>query len=319
MLKKEENKMHKTYISINELVGNTPMLELQNYKNKYQLVGNIIAKLEYFNPTGSMKDRVAKQMLNDALVAGTITKETTIIEPTSGNTGIGLAAMAAALGMKIVITMPESMSMERRKLLQIYGAELVLTPAAKGMNGAIAKAKELVEELDNAFIPGQFDNPSNPKAHYLTTGPEIFKQMDGKIDVIVAGIGTGGSISGIGQYLKEKIPTIEIIGVEPEDSPVLTKGTSGPHKIQGIGAGFVPTILNTDIYDKVVTVSSDDAFKTARELVASEGILTGISSGAALYVATQLAKEERYQGKNIVVVLPDSGDRYLSTPLFEEA
>jgi cysteine synthase (EC 2.5.1.47) len=310
--------MNITYKSINDLVGNTPMLELQNYKKKHQLRANILAKLEYFNPTGSVKDRIAKQMLEDAIASKSINAETTIIEPTSGNTGIGLAAIAASLGLKIILTMPESMSMERRKLMKMYGAELVLTPAANGMKGAIAKANELAKEIENSYIPSQFENDSNPKAHYLTTGPEIYKQTDGKIDVLVAGIGTGGSISGAGKYVKEQNPNIEIIGVEPVDSPVLTKGTSGPHKIQGIGAGFVPDTLDTKIYDKVITVDSNDAFKTARELVKTEGILTGISSGGALYVAKQIALKADYQDKNIVVILPDGGDRYLSTPLFEE-
>ena len=310
--------MNITYKSINDLVGNTPMLELQNYKKKHQLRANILAKLEYYNPAGSVKDRIAKQMLEDAIASKSINDETTIIEPTSGNTGIGLAAIAASLGLKIILTMPESMSIERRKLMKMYGAELVLTPAANGMKGAIAKAKELAEEIENSYIPSQFDNESNPKAHYLTTGPEIYKQTEGKIDVLVAGIGTGGSISGAGRYVKEQNPNIEIIGVEPIDSPVLTKGTSGPHKIQGIGAGFVPNTLDTKIYDKVITVDSSDAFKTARELVKAEGILTGISSGGALYVAKQIALKADYQDKNIVVILPDGGDRYLSTPLFEE-
>jgi len=310
--------MNITYKSISDLVGNTPMLELQNYKKKHQLRANILAKLEYYNPAGSVKDRIAKQMLEDAIASKSINDETTIIEPTSGNTGIGLAAIAASLGLKIILTMPESMSIERRKLMKMYGAELVLTPAANGMKGAIAKAKELAEEIENSYIPSQFDNESNPKAHYLTTGPEIYKQTEGKIDVLVAGIGTGGSISGAGRYVKEQNPNIEIIGVEPIDSPVLTKGTSGPHKIQGIGAGFVPNTLDTKIYDKVITVDSSDAFKTARELVKAEGILTGISSGGALYVAKQIALKADYQDKNIVVILPDGGDRYLSTPLFEE-
>lgn len=310
--------MNKIYKNFNELVGNTPMLELQNYKKKNELRANILAKLEYFNPAGSVKDRIAKQMLDDAFAGEKINSDTTIIEPTSGNTGIGLAAIAASLGLKIILTMPESMSIERRKLMKIYGAELVLTPAANGMKGAIAKAEELAKEITNSYIPSQFENDSNPKAHYLTTGPEMYKQTDGKIDVLVAGIGTGGSISGAGKYLKEKNPSIEIIGVEPVDSPVLTKGTSGPHKIQGIGAGFVPNTLDTKIYDQVITVDSNDAFNTARELVKAEGILTGISSGGALYVAKQIALKAEYQDKNIVVILPDGGDRYLSTPLFEE-
>lgn len=310
--------MNRTYKSIKELVGNTPMLELQNYKEKNELRANVLAKLEYYNPAGSVKDRIAKQMIEDAFESESIDSQTTIIEPTSGNTGIGLAAIAASLGLKVILTMPESMSIERRKLMKMYGAKLVLTPAANGMKGAIAKAEELAKEIENSYIPSQFENESNPKAHYLTTGPEMYKQTDGKIDVLVAGIGTGGSISGAGKYLKEKIPNIEIIGVEPVDSPVLTKGTSGPHKIQGIGAGFIPNTLDTKIYDQVKTVDSNDAFKEARELVKAEGILTGISSGGALYVAKQIALQEEYQDKNIVVILPDGGDRYLSTPLFEE-
>ncbi|MFV0395465.1 MAG: cysteine synthase A [Coprobacillaceae bacterium] len=310
--------MNKIYKNFLDLVGNTPMLELQKFNNKNALQGTIVAKLEYFNPAGSMKDRIAKQMILDALESGAINQDTTLIEPTSGNTGIGLSAVAASLGMKIIMTMPESMSLERRKLIQIYGAELVLTPAAEGMKGAIKKAEELSEEIPNSFIPSQFQNPSNPKAHYLTTGPEIFEQMDGKIDVLVAGIGTGGSISGIGKYLKEKLPDLEIIGIEPTDSPVLTKGTSGAHKIQGIGAGFIPGTLDTDVYNKVITVSNEDAFTTARELVKTEGILVGISSGAALFVAKQIALQDAYKGKNIVVILPDGGDRYLSTPLFDQ-
>jgi cysteine synthase A len=310
--------MNRTYKSFTELVGNTPMLELQSYKEKHELRANILAKLEYYNPAGSVKDRIAKQMIEDAFASESINFQTTIIEPTSGNTGIGLAAIAASLGLKVILTMPESMSIERRKLMKMYGAKLVLTPAANGMKGAIAKAEELAKEIENSYIPSQFENESNPKAHYLTTGPEMYKQTDGKIDVLVAGIGTGGSISGAGKFLKEKIPNIEIIGVEPLDSPVLTKGTSGPHKIQGIGAGFIPNTLDTKIYDQVITVDSNDAFKEARELVKAEGILTGISSGGALYVAKQIALKKEYQDKNIVVILPDGGDRYLSTPLFEE-
>lgn len=309
------NNIHKNF---NDLVGNTPMLELQKFNVNNKLKGTIVAKLEYFNPAGSMKDRIAKQMLEDALAAGTINQDTTIIEPTSGNTGIGLSAIAASLGIKIIITMPESMSIERRKLVQMYGAKLVLTPAANGMKGAIAKAEELAQEIPNSFIPSQFENPSNPKAHYLTTGPEIYEQMDGKVDILVAGIGTGGSISGVGQFLKEKNPNVEIIGVEPVDSPILTKGTSGPHKIQGIGAGFIPNTLNTKIYNKVIAVTNDDAFATAKELVKAEGVLVGISSGAALYAAKEVALKEENKGKNIVVILPDGGDRYLSTPLFDE-
>lgn len=310
--------MNRTYKSFTDLVGNTPMLELQSYKERSGLRANILAKLEYYNPAGSVKDRIAKQMIEDAIANESINSQTTIIEPTSGNTGIGLAAIAASLGLKVILTMPESMSIERRKLMKMYGAKLVLTPAANGMKGAIAKAEELAKEIENSYIPSQFENESNPKAHYLTTGPEMYKQTDGKIDVLVAGIGTGGSISGAGKYLKEKIPNIEIIGVEPVDSPVLTKGTSGPHKIQGIGAGFIPNTLDTKIYDQVITVDSSDAFKEARELVKAEGILTGISSGGALYVAKQIALQEEYQDKNIVVILPDGGDRYLSTPLFED-
>lgn len=310
--------MNRTYKSFAELVGNTPMLELQSYKEKHKLRANILAKLEYYNPAGSVKDRIAKQMIEDAFASESINSQTTIIEPTSGNTGIGLAAIAASLGLKVILTMPESMSIERRKLMKMYGAKLVLTSADNGMKGAIAKAEELAKEIENSYVPSQFENESNPKAHYLTTGPEMYKQTDGKIDVLVAGIGTGGSISGAGKFLKEKIPNIEIIGVEPVDSPVLTKGKSGPHKIQGIGAGFIPNTLDTKIYDHVITVDSNDALQEARELVKAEGILTGISSGGALYAAKQIALKEEYQDKNIVVILPDGGDRYLSTPLFEE-
>lgn len=310
--------MTKIYKNINELVGNTPLLEIQRFNQGNNLKGRIYTKLEYYNPAGSIKDRIARQMIEDALASNEINEDTTLIEPTSGNTGIGLAAMAISRGMKVILVMPESMSIERRKLMKMYGAELILTPAADGMKGAIAKAEEVAKETANSFIPSQFKNASNPKAHYLTTGPEIYEQLNGNIDVLVSGIGTGGTISGIGKYLREKIPTIEIVGVEPEDSPVLTKGKSGPHKIQGIGAGFVPDTLDTKIYNRIEIVSAEESFRTARELVKTEGILTGISSGAALTIAKKIAEDENYKNKNIVVILPDGGDRYLSTPLFEE-
>lgn len=308
--------MEKIYKSFSELVGHTPLLDLQSYVKENHLQTRIFGKLEYFNPAGSIKDRIAKAMIEEAIKQGKINKETTIIEPTSGNTGIGLAAICASLQMKIIITMPETMSEERRKLLQGYGATLVLTPGSKGMNGAIERANEIASEIENSFIPSQFENSMNPKAHYLTTGPEIYQQTNGNVDVLVAGVGTGGTISGIGKYLKEQNPNIKVIAVEPSDSPVLSKGTAGPHKIQGIGAGFIPNTLDTSIYDQIVTVDSQDAFEGARQLVKTEGILVGISSGAALFAAKQIAQQPEYNGKTIVVILPDGGDRYLSTELF---
>lgn len=304
--------------SLTELVGNTPLLEFSNLEKKYDLKAKIIAKLEYFNPAGSVKDRIAREMIEEAEGKGLLKKNSVIIEPTSGNTGIGLAAVAASKGYKIIITMPETMSIERRNLLKAYGAEIVLTEGAKGMKGAIEKAEELAKEYDNAFVPEQFENPANPKAHKLTTGPEIWNDTDGIVDIFVAGIGTGGTITGVGEYLKEKNPDIKVIAVEPATSPVLSKGTAGPHKIQGIGAGFIPQILNTEIYDEIIAVENEDAFKIGKEIARTEGVLVGISSGAAVWAALELAKKEENKGKNIVVLLPDTGDRYLSTPLFSE-
>lgn len=300
---------------ISELVGNTPVLKLNKYTSKHDLEANIFAKLELFNPAGSVKDRIAKAMLFKAIEDNILKPDSVIIEPTSGNTGIGLASLGASLGYQVILTMPETMSIERRNLLKAYGAKVVLTLGSLGMNGAIAKAKELAKEIPNAFIPSQFENTANPNIHYLTTGPEIYQQLEGKIDIFVAGIGTGGTISGVGKYLKEKNPNIEIIAIEPEGSPVLSKGISGPHMIQGIGAGFVPGTLNTDIYDQIITISNENAFETSREIARTEGTLVGISSGAALYGATLLAKQEKNKGKNIVVLFPDTGERYLSTPL----
>ncbi len=310
--------MSKIYKSLTDLIGKTPLLELSNYEKKHDLKANLVAKLEYFNPAGSVKDRIAKAMIDDAEAKGTLKEGSVIIEPTSGNTGIGLASVAAARGYRIILTMPETMSIERRNLLKAYGAELVLTEGAKGMKGAIAKAEELAKETPNSFIPGQFVNPANPAVHRATTGPEIWEDTDGKVDIFVAGIGTGGTISGAGEYLKSKNPDIKVIAVEPASSPVLSKGTPGPHKIQGIGAGFVPDTLNTKIYDEIITVENDDAFATGREISKVEGLLVGISSGAALWAATQLAKRPENAGKTIVVLLPDTGERYLSTPLFSE-
>ena len=298
-----------------ELVGNTPLLELTNLEEKISLKGKIFAKIEYFNPAGSVKDRVALAMIEDAESKGLLNKDSVIIEPTSGNTGIGLASIAAMKGYRVILTMPESMSIERRKLLKAYGAEIVLTEASKGMKGAIEKANALVEEIKGGIILGQFDNPANPEAHYKTTGPEIYKDLNGKVDVFVAGVGTGGTITGTGRYLKEQNPNIRIVAVEPLSSPVLSKGQSGPHKIQGIGAGFVPSILDTKIYDEVVTISNEDAFEYGRMIGKVEGILVGISAGAALKAAIDIAQKEE---KNIVVLLPDTGDRYLSTALYEE-
>lgn len=303
--------------SITELVGRTPILQLQRYQTKHNLQAEIYAKLEYLNPSGSVKDRIALAMIEDAEQKGLLVPGATIIEPTSGNTGIGIASVAAAKGYHAILTMPETMSIERRKLLQAYGAELVLTEGAKGMKGAIAKAEELKESIPGAIILSQFTNPANPATHIATTGPEIWEDMDGEVDILVAGVGTGGTLSGIGSYLKQNKPAIKVVAVEPEGSPVLSKGTAGPHKIQGIGAGFVPETLDTKIYDEVITVSNEDAFATGKELGQTEGFLAGISSGAALYAAKQIAEREENKGKKIVVILPDTGDRYLSTPLFQ--
>ena len=302
--------------SVIELVGKTPLLELTNYEKKHGLQAKIVAKLEYFNPAGSVKDRIAKAMIEDAEKTGKLRQGSVIIEPTSGNTGIGLAAIAAAKGYRIILTMPETMSVERRNLLKAYGAEIVLTEGAKGMKGAIAKAQELAETIEGSFIPGQFDNPVNPKIHYETTGPEIYEDTAGKVDFFVAGVGTGGTVTGAGKYLKEKIPGVKVVAVEPATSPVLSKGVSGSHKIQGIGAGFVPKVLDTSVYDEIIPVENEAAFAAGKEIGLAEGFLVGISSGAALVAATELAKRKENKGKTIVVVFPDSGDRYLSTALF---
>lgn len=310
--------MSKVKNSFLDLVGNTPLVRVNNLIKKDELKADVLAKLEYFNPAGSVKDRIAKEMILDALEKGLINENTTLIEPTSGNTGIGLSAVATALNLKIIITMPETMSVERRNLMKAYGAELVLTPGSDGMKGAIAKAKELASQIENSFIPGQFENPANPTAHYKTTGPEIYEQTEGKVDIFVAGVGTGGTISGIGKYLKEKNPEVKVVAVEPASSPVLSTGKGGAHKIQGIGAGFVPETLDTKIYDEIITVENEDAFATGKEMAKTEGILVGISSGAALYAAKELAKREENAGKTIVVLLPDGGDRYLSTPLIQD-
>lgn len=310
--------MSKVKNSFLDLVGNTPLVRVNNLIKKDELKADVLAKLEYFNPAGSVKDRIAKEMILDALEKGLINENTTLIEPTSGNTGIGLSAVATALNLKIIITMPETMSVERRNLMKAYGAELVLTPGSEGMKGAIAKAKELASQIENSFIPGQFENPANPTAHYKTTGPEIYSQTEGKVDIFVAGVGTGGTISGIGKYLKEKNPEVKVVAVEPASSPVLSTGKGGAHKIQGIGAGFVPETLDTKIYDEIITVENEDAFATGKEMAKTEGILVGISSGAALYAAKELAKKEENAGKTIVVLLPDGGDRYLSTPLIQD-
>ena len=310
--------MSKINNSFLDLVGNTPLVRVNNLIKKDELKADVLAKLEYFNPAGSVKDRIAKEMILDALEKGLINENTTLIEPTSGNTGIGLSAVATALNLKIIITMPETMSVERRNLMKAYGAELVLTPGSEGMKGAIAKAKELASQIENSFIPGQFENPANPTAHYKTTGSEIYEQTEGKVDIFVAGVGTGGTISGIGKYLKEKNPEVKVVAVEPASSPVLSTGKGGAHKIQGIGAGFVPETLDTKIYDEIITVENEDAFATGKEMAKTEGILVGISSGAALYAAKELAKREENAGKTIVVLLPDGGDRYLSTPLIQD-
>ncbi len=306
----------KIYKTLTDLVGNTPLLELNNYQTTNNLDAKIIAKLEYFNPAGSVKDRVAKAIIDDAQDKGLLKPDSVIIEPTSGNTGIGLAAIAAARGYKIILTMPETMSIERRNLLKAYGAQVVLTDGSKGMKGAIEKAEELAAKTKNSFIPGQFENPANPAAHKATTGPEIWNDTDGNIDIFVAGVGTGGTITGAGEYLKNKNKNIKVIAVEPADSPVLSKGMSGSHKIQGIGAGFIPDTLDTYIYDEIVVVENQDAFNTARSIAKLEGILVGISSGAAAWAAAQLAKRPENKGKTIVVILPDTGERYLSTPMF---
>lgn len=307
--------MSKIYKSATELIGKTPILEFSNIEKKNNLQSKILAKLEYFNPAGSVKDRIALQMIEDAEASGELKPGATIIEPTSGNTGIGLASIATAKGYKAVIVMPETMSVERRNIIKAYGAEIVLTEGSKGMKGAIAKAEELAKETEGSFVAGQFVNPSNPKAHRQTTGPEIWEDTDGQVDVFVAGVGTGGTITGVGEYLKSKNPDVKVIAVEPSSSPVLSKGTAGAHKIQGIGAGFVPDTLNTEVYDEIIPVENDDAFAASKEIASEEGILVGISSGAAFYAAKELAKRPEYAGKNIVVLLPDSGDRYYSTPL----
>lgn len=311
-----EEKRMAYYNGITELIGKTPLVRLHNLERELGLDVTLLAKLEYFNPAGSVKDRIAKAMLEDAKERGELNEETVIIEPTSGNTGIGLAAIAAAMGHRIILTMPETMSVERRNILKAYGAEIVLTDGAKGMTGAIEKAQELSEQIENSYIPGQFSNAANPKIHETTTGPEIWNDAEQNVDIFVAGVGTGGTVSGVGAYLKKKNPEVKIVALEPADSPVLSGGRPGPHKIQGIGAGFVPNTLNTDIYDEIVTVANDDAFKFGKKIAASEGILVGISSGAALHAAVMLARRPENKGKTIVALLPDGGDRYFSTPLF---
>ena len=310
--------MSKIYTSADQLIGHTPLLELTHIEAAEGLEARLLAKLEYLNPAGSVKDRIAKAMLDDAEASGKLNKDTTIIEPTSGNTGIGLASVAAARGYRLIIVMPETMSVERRQLMKAYGAELVLTEGAKGMSGAIAKADELAAQIPNSFVAGQFVNPANPAAHYKTTGPEIWQDTDGKVDYFVAGVGTGGTITGVGKYLKEQNPNVKVVAVEPSSSPVLSQGKAGAHKIQGIGAGFVPKVLDTSVYDEIIPVENDDAFATGKRVGHSEGVLVGISSGAALWAAIEVAKRPENKGKNIVVLLPDTGDRYLSTPLFAD-
>ena len=310
--------MSKIYTSADQLIGSTPLLELTHIEKKHDLKAKVLAKLEYFNPAGSVKDRIAKAMIDDAEAKGLLNADSVIIEPTSGNTGIGLASVAAARGYRIIIVMPETMSVERRQLMKAYGAELVLTEGAKGMKGAISKADELAKEIPNSFIPGQFVNAANPKAHFETTGPEIFADTDGDVDIFVAGVGTGGTVTGVGQYLKSKKPEVKVVAVEPKSSAVLSTGVAGSHKIQGIGAGFVPDVLDTKIYDEIIPVENDYAFATGKEIGKSEGVLVGISSGAAVWAAIELAKRPENEGKTIVVLLPDTGDRYLSTPLFAE-
>ena len=310
--------MSKIYTSADQLIGHTPLLELTHIEAAEGLEARLLAKLEYFNPAGSVKDRIAKAMLDDAEAQGKLNKDTTIIEPTSGNTGIGLASVAAARGYRIIIVMPETMSVERRQLMKAYGAELVLTEGAKGMKGAIAKADELAKEIPNSFVAGQFVNPANPKAHYQTTGPEIWQDTDGQVDYFVAGVGTGGTVTGVGTYLKEQNPAVKVVAVEPASSPVLSQGKAGAHKIQGIGAGFVPAVLNTGVYDEVIPVENEAAFATGKKIGKSEGVLVGISSGAAVWAAIELAKRPENKGKTIVALLPDTGDRYLSTPLFAD-
>ncbi|MBR4948416.1 MAG: cysteine synthase A [Clostridiales bacterium] len=310
--------MTKIYTSADQLIGKTPLLELTHLEKQLGLEAKLVAKLEYFNPAGSVKDRIAKAIIEDAEATGRLKEGSVIIEPTSGNTGIGLASVAAAKGYRLIITMPETMSVERRQLIKAYGAELVLTEGAKGMKGAIAKAEELAEQIPNSIIAGQFINPANPKAHRETTGPEIWEDTDGEVDIFVAGVGTGGTVTGVGEYLKSQKASVKVVAVEPADSPVLSKGTAGAHKIQGIGAGFVPDVLNTSVYDEIIPVTNDDAFATGKLLGKNEGVLVGISSGAALWAAIELAKRPENKGKTIVALLPDTGDRYLSTPLFQE-
>ena len=310
--------MSAIYTSADQLIGKTPLLELTHIEKKYGLKAKIFAKLEYFNPAGSVKDRIAKAMIDDAEEKGLLKEGSVIIEPTSGNTGIGLASVAAARGYRIIIVMPETMSVERRQIMKAYGAELVLTDGAKGMKGAIEKADELAKEIPNSFVPGQFVNEANPKAHFATTGPEIFSDTDGRVDFFVAGVGTGGTITGTGKYLKSKLPNVKVVAVEPKSSAVLSTGVAGPHKIQGIGAGFVPKVLDTAVYDEIIPVENDDAFAMGKEVGRNEGVLVGISSGAALWAAVELAKRPENEGKNIVVLFPDTGDRYLSTPLFAD-
>lgn len=310
--------MAKIYTSADQLVGKTPLLELTHIEKEFDLKAKVLAKLEYFNPAGSVKDRIAKAMIEDAEAKGLLKEGSVIIEPTSGNTGIGLAAIASARGYRIIIVMPDTMSVERRQLMKAYGAELVLSDGTKGMKGAIAKANELAAEIDNSFIPGQFVNPANPKAHRETTGPEVYEDTDGEVDIFVAGVGTGGTLTGVGEYLKSKKPSVKVVAVEPATSAVLSTGVAGPHKIQGIGAGFVPDVLNTKIYDEIIPVSNEDAFATGKLIGKKEGVLVGISSGAAAYAAIELARRPENKGKNIVVLLPDTGDRYLSTPLFAD-